>query len=295
MSIFVPSYYPAFRCIADKCRHTCCKGWEIDIDEDTLERYRNVPGEIGQRMNKCIDWERGCFILDEEENCPFLNRQGLCDIILHMGEEALCQICDDHPRFRNFLGDRVEMGLGLCCEAAGQLILSWQEPVKMIPLGEEEGETDEDFLLWRDGVMAMAQDRSMPMTERIDAMLDAHGLSVQVDAAHWAKVLLSLERLEESWAERIAILKSAAWKSLPQGMEIPMEQLMVYLLWRHLAPACDDGDREGRLLYCIVMWQLLCMMHTDDLTELARQYSAEIEYSDENMDAILDEIHDLYL
>ena len=32
MKIIAPNYYPAFRCIADKCRHSCCIGWEIDID-----------------------------------------------------------------------------------------------------------------------------------------------------------------------------------------------------------------------------------------------------------------------
>ena len=31
----VPSYYKNFRCIADKCPDNCCRGWEIDIDEDT--------------------------------------------------------------------------------------------------------------------------------------------------------------------------------------------------------------------------------------------------------------------
>lgn len=31
MNLYVPDYYPAFRCIAERCRHTCCAGWEIDI------------------------------------------------------------------------------------------------------------------------------------------------------------------------------------------------------------------------------------------------------------------------
>lgn len=293
--MMVPSYYPAFRCIADKCRHTCCKGWEIDIDEDTLDLYRSIPGHMGERLQRSIDWASGSFCLDGEENCPFLNKQGLCDIILHLGEGALCQICDDHPRFRNFMDDRVEMGLGLCCEAAGKLILSWQEKVHLIPLDEDEGEADEAFLRWRDSVIAIAQDRTMPMEERVNAILHAHDLHVQVDAAHWAEVLLRLERLEDSWADRLEALKTASDKPLLQALEAPMEQLLVYLLFRHLAPAYDDGDRAGRLLYCVIMWQLLRLMADDDLVELARQYSAEIEYSDENMDAILDEIHDLYL
>ena len=28
-----PDYYPEFRCSASACKHNCCIGWEIDIDE----------------------------------------------------------------------------------------------------------------------------------------------------------------------------------------------------------------------------------------------------------------------
>ena len=36
MKTFAPNYYPSFRCIADKCRHSCCVGWDVYIDEETL-------------------------------------------------------------------------------------------------------------------------------------------------------------------------------------------------------------------------------------------------------------------
>ena len=125
MKTIVPDYYPEFHCIAGACRHSCCIGWEIDIDEDTRQLYREIPGEIGRRLSEQIDdsGEVPCFSLDERERCPFLNGDGLCDIILQLGEGALCQICADHPRFRSFFSDRTEMGLGLCCEAAADLIL----------------------------------------------------------------------------------------------------------------------------------------------------------------------------
>lgn len=32
----VPDFYPAFHCIASACRHSCCVGWEVDVDQDTL-------------------------------------------------------------------------------------------------------------------------------------------------------------------------------------------------------------------------------------------------------------------
>lgn len=47
MTLIYPATADAFRCIADACRHTCCKGWEIDIDPDTRAKYAAMTGEIG--------------------------------------------------------------------------------------------------------------------------------------------------------------------------------------------------------------------------------------------------------
>ena len=67
------------------------------------------------------------FKLGVNERCPFLNNNGLCDIIINLGEDMLCQICSDHPRFRNFYECFTEIGLGLTCEAAAKIILTKKE------------------------------------------------------------------------------------------------------------------------------------------------------------------------
>ena len=138
MLLMAPDYYPLFRCIAGACRHSCCKDWEIDVDEDTLSAYRTVDGEIGERLRQAIyeDDDGAHFCLTREERCPFLNAEGLCDLILALGEDSLCQICADPPRFRSFWSDRTEIGLGLCCEAAVRLVLTQETPMILIPIGE---------------------------------------------------------------------------------------------------------------------------------------------------------------
>ena len=52
--------------------------------------------------------------------------------ILSCGENVLCNICKDHPRFRNFRSDRTEVGLGLACEEACRLILNYNEPFCLV-------------------------------------------------------------------------------------------------------------------------------------------------------------------
>ena len=144
MKILVPDTYPGFKCIADACRHSCCVGWEIDIDPDTLHRYQEMSGSLGRKLNQCISLsDEPHFILTEEEKCPFLTETNLCEIILQAGDTALCQICADHPRFRNYWSDRIEMGLGLACEEAGRLILSADHPLRLIRLGEDASEPEE--------------------------------------------------------------------------------------------------------------------------------------------------------
>ena len=89
-----PSFYDRFSCLASACRHSCCVGWEIDIDERSIEKYAAIEGELGQELKRAIALEpEAHFILDEEERCPFLREDGLCRLYLALGESALCEIC----------------------------------------------------------------------------------------------------------------------------------------------------------------------------------------------------------
>ena len=294
MKLTAPDYYPAFRCIAGACRHSCCIGWEIDVDEASMERFAHVQGDLGRRLGENIDREKGCFILGEGERCPFLNEKGLCDLIIGLGENSLCQICADHPRFRNFLSDRTEIGLGLCCEAAASLILGREKPMGIITLEEDSGteESDGAFLLFREKLFAMAQDRSLPVEKRVENILAACGITLDVEYSRWHDVLMGLERLDDAWAHVLGRLLEPA-QPINNRWEIPLEQLLCYLLFRHLAGALEDGDMQGRVAFCCLMWRLIRRMLRDDLPELARLYSSEIEYSDENLDAILEKIDDI--
>lgn len=292
MKLVAPNYYPLFQCKAGACRHSCCIGWEIDIDDASLARFSSVPGELGQRLQEKIDWENRCFRLDEKERCPFLTDSGLCQLILSLGESSLCQICTDHPRFRNFLPGRTEIGLGLCCEAAAQLVLAQTEPMCLLTL-QDDGTSEEPsaFLTFRNRLFALAQDRTRSIDQRIQDIQAACGISLTVDAPHWASLLLTLERLDPQW--EVCLRRLLEPPRPAPGWDIPLEQLLCYLMYRHLPGALEDGDVQGRVAYCCLMVQLLRHMLRDDLPELARMYSSEIEYSDENLDALLEEVDSL--
>ena len=138
MKLRYPDYYKDFSCIAGKCEDTCCAGWEIDIDDKSYGYYMEVPGTFGERIRNSIKeyqtdeedaYECHGFLLAEGKRCPFLNEDNLCDIILELGEEALCDVCTYTPR--NFLeyGNAREISISPSCAEAGRLIFGRREKV----------------------------------------------------------------------------------------------------------------------------------------------------------------------
>lgn len=312
MRTVFPDYYDQFRCIAGSCRHSCCVGWEIDVDEQSLERYKAVPGELGKKLRVNIDTS-DCphFKLGAGERCPFLNEQNLCELILELGEDSLCQICSDHPRFRNEFSGRTEIGLGLCCEAAAALILGHSDPVQLASVSDGSPSTELDdreieVLEARDDAFAIMQDRSRTMAERAQRLLAEFEIRLpEITYSEWADFFLSLERLDPAWTAYLEQLRS--WQpqqslSLAPELEIPFEQLSVYFLYRHIPSAQDVPDLKARIgfavLGCRILAALCCICHQNGkdalslLPELARLYSSEIEYSEENTNAILDLLWD---
>ena len=307
LKIMGPDYYPEFSCIAGACRHTCCAGWEIDVDEDSFARYQALEGPAGEKVRGRISTEGEVphYKMGPGDRCPFLREDGLCEMILELGEDQLCQICADHPRFRNFFADRTEIGLGLCCEAAGALILKRREPVRLIQVGEEdtpagEDREEESLLSFRAMLFEIMQDRSCTLEERLEELLETCGGMPERDMGRWAAAFSTLERLDEGWTACLEALETGDWDEAPlrtPEWETALEQAGVYFLYRHLPAALEDGDVGSKAAFAVLSVRLLramCAVHLrrtgavtlDDLVEYARMYSGEVEYSEENLEQI---------
>ena len=75
MILRVPSYYKTFQCIADKCEHSCCIGWEIDIDEDSYDYYMGIEGAFGELLKeKTLTEKRLVPIFRSEQIMRYLQR-----------------------------------------------------------------------------------------------------------------------------------------------------------------------------------------------------------------------------
>ena len=59
MKLTKPSYFDTFRCIAGNCPDSCCKEWDVRIDEEKAALYRTLPGDLGNRLREVLHDEDG--------------------------------------------------------------------------------------------------------------------------------------------------------------------------------------------------------------------------------------------
>ena len=287
-----PSFYDGFSCRASRCVHSCCVGWEIDIDSRTAAYYATVKGDFGRELRAGISEDGSHFILRDDGACPFLRIDGLCRIILHLGEEALCDICAEHPRFYNCYPGREECGLGLCCEETVRLLLEERESFS---ISDEDDGAHEDTDPWREKlasvrkeIFSIVQNRECGLEEAIRAVCKLSEIQPPpFDSAKCAAFFLSLERMDESWTEQLKKLEAS-----PLGSELGLPdderyaRVFLYLLFRHFITASDEDEARRLLCFCITGTRLIASLDRTDpgkRNEHIRLFSAEIEYSDENV------------
>jgi len=297
MRLLAPGYYRDFVCIADRCRHSCCIGWEIDIDPVTADRYAGFSLGYGKKVAESVEFpsspeELAHFRLGEGDRCPHLDERGLCRIITELGEGALCRICREHPRFYNVTSRGVEVGVGMACEEACRLILSSDGYGTLFEVGSAEGEDlggEFDPLPHREAVWKILSDRAVPYEERLSRIQAEFGVTPHIlPDEEWREVLATLEYLDEGHRQLFSVYSSHA--ETPKGREDALERALAYFVYRHCTSAEDADGFTASLGFCLFCERLLASMAVScdmDLAELARILSEELEYSTDNTDAIL--------
>lgn len=123
-----PYYFDDFKCIADKCPDTCCSGWQIVIDEESLQRYEEQitsekKSDFSAFLYNSIDFEEGCYRQKNNRRCYMLRDDNLCQQVLELGEDSLCDTCHLYPRHvEEFEGVR-EWSLSISCPEAARIVL----------------------------------------------------------------------------------------------------------------------------------------------------------------------------
>jgi lysine-N-methylase len=112
-------YYDSFTCSADKCSFTCCQEWNIAVDDDTYIKWNrlSLTKQNNHYLDQYVKQKDGTRViaLNEQKQCPFLNEQKLCNLVLNFGDEVLSETCAIFPRQIHEFADRKEYSLVSCC------------------------------------------------------------------------------------------------------------------------------------------------------------------------------------
>lgn len=298
MILRMPSYYKKFKCTADKCSDNCCIGWEIDIDENSMNYYRNTEGEFGKRLRKNIsEASVPHFILGKGKRCPFLNSNNLCEVFINLGEENLCSICNDHPRYFQWYYNIKEGGIALCCESAAEIILGENAPFSYydeIMSYEECGEYDKEFYNYlfkiREKIILHMNNKSIPLKIRLNNILhytfdlqekydnfdfeigDIVHYNINLEKNNLNKILLffnSLESLDEHKIFRETILNyeniiSVSEEMLQDNPEIYdyLENAAVYFIWRHFLRSTFEEEFYSKIAFTVLSTLIIAVLFT---------------------------------
>lgn len=318
-----PAFFDEFKCIANKCTDSCCVGWEINIDDETIDVYKNMQTTFGEKIRENIiknDDVTHSFKLCEDERCPFLNKNNLCDIILNCGEDSICYICQEHPRFYNDFSGVTEYGLGLCCEEVCRLLVENDNALEFIVeeewlddsyYDENEAEYYKELCKLREHFYKVlsVEENYDEKIKRIIALTEEY-LKEKI-AFDSDKVILAryekTEPINNEWTEYLVDLNENVSRILEKETPFDLDsngdkkysKILLHVIFRHLIKSIivDDKSLKSTLNFCVssVRFIKLCDMKTyyengvitlKDRIDNIKRWSKQIEYSDENVDLL---------
>lgn len=284
------------------------------MDPDSAERYRALPGELGDDLRLALRREGSEFYMTiSDGRCPMWRQDGLCRIQAELGEGALCKTCREFPRLTHDYGDFMELGLELSCPEAARLILDEPSFLRTEEAsGNGEAEYDRDAMAVLKGTRKQALqllDADRPVGETL-ALLFLYGCQAQSeldgepaarfdpdsaletavqlaqpdDGAEILSFFRSLELLTQEWKDRLLSPAPSCWDS----HTLPLAR---YFVGRYWLQAVSDYDLYSRVKFMMIACLLLRLLG-GDFVQTAQLFSKEIENDSDNMDALLDAAYD---
>ena len=179
------SFFKQFSCRINDCPNTCCKGWRVIFDEETIKRYLAEPGVNGIRLRSSIKKINGeVYFRTSLKSCTFFEKTGTCNLQRTLGTDYMPKVCRLYPRFYQHYGPFAEETLFLSCPEAARLFLEHLDELHFVKSGREityerwGTNEDEPYLQWlyelREAVIASVWDESRDRAQifaRLAAMM----------------------------------------------------------------------------------------------------------------------------
>lgn len=297
MKLVTPSFYKDFKCIAGDCPDSCCQGWEVDADEDSLAYYKTLTGDIKKRIDGVLDKDEfgnTIFRLAERKRCPFLNDENLCDMHIAIGGEHTPFTCRTFPRFINDFGSTREMGISFSCPVASDMMwylkddFSFVSEINSLPPSLNDIDAELYFKLFkiREKAYQIILDKTKPLNERIkELLLFGSALQDEIDSyeennecTEIIEIFKNPEVINNEWVEKV---NNAHFDKEVINSK-PCESIAMYFLFRYFMQAVYDKDVLSKIKMSAIGVLIPAFFGNDSWT--IHLWSKETEHSDINME-----------
>ena len=297
MKIVKPTFYKTFKCIAGDCPDSCCQGWEVDADSDSLEYYKTLDNslEIKKRIDSVLskdEFDNTIFTLAPKKRCPFLNDENLCDMHIAIGGEHTPYTCRTFPRFIYDFGATREIGISFSCPVASDMMYNtesfdFETEVNSDLPTLNDIDAEKYFLLYKGRAEAykIAKDKNKSIRERLNDLLDL-GVLLQEkllpydeggDDIAFFDVFKNPELINPEWKEKVENF------SLKQVSDTQSnENILMYFLYKYLMQAVYDYDALSKIKMAVLGVLINTYFGEDSWT--VHLWSKETEHSQYNMD-----------
>lgn len=297
MKIVKPTFYKDFKCIAGACPDSCCQGWEVDADSDSLEYYKTLDNslEIKKRIDSVLskdEFDNTIFTLAAKKRCPFLNEENLCDMHIAIGGEHTPYTCRTFPRFIYDFGATREIGISFSCPVASDMMYNaesfdFETEVNTDLPTLNDIDAEKYFLLLKGRAEAykIAKDKSKNIRERLNALLDL-GVMLQEKLLHYDEggdyiaffdVFKNPELINPEWKEKV---ENYSLKQVSDSQA--NENILMYFLYKYLMQAVYDDDVLSKIKMAVLGVLINTYFGEDSWT--VHLWSKETEHSQYNMD-----------
>ena len=103
-----PDYYKRFTCLADACDDTCCAGWQIVVDEKSLNKDNIKQKEMIGYLPSEINLYEDLTVKPSYGDTPYISsasKQG--DKIILKKHQIACAFCGSTDTLSEFKGHKI--------------------------------------------------------------------------------------------------------------------------------------------------------------------------------------------
>ena len=311
--VVTPDFYQAFTCLAGSCPDTCCKGWDIVVDDETLDFYDSLNDE-NIKKNLAVDEDGDTVLRFVGGVCPFLTGGGLCDIQSNFGGDKLCAVCRTFPRITQDYTEFEERLLTLACPQAARLMITSGCRFDFIAdtsvVRTDNGYSGElmNFLLHArfltaeifrsDEPFSEKLRRSFALTASVQRLLDDESFTAAPHEDTSAEKLShdeifdmhrSMDVMDSDWLTQVESVRSCI---RPDTLDGELSSLALYYIARYYLTAVSTYDVITTMVRLQSACEVCaCLISAENAQQNAarraliyQKYSKEIEHSDENLD-----------